>query len=329
MPNTTVTTPEDTRKNSFSYADLLEQLQQYKPKTEDEIKAAAEAQIAGEYDLAKLNAQQKADQTIQSLQQQLAGIGTSYDRQLEENLKAYNRAYSQTDRHALSRGMQRSSYNAQVLANLLQEGNRAADDIQANRTAQESNINANIALTTQQLADQLAQLEAGKAKDLKAAEDAIRDQEYNRGQAQNELLLNLYQMAEQYGHTEPKNAGVGGGSAGSGGYSPAVPQYVQDILGYNPGSSTTTKKTGSSGSSSSSSKATTTAKTGSDTLDAFERDLFGVWNGLEYGPEVTQTQKYADYTPAVNNINKTTSDEEDFMTTWRKQVQEATKKALK
>ena len=251
MYNSNQNQTEDTRKSSFTYADLLEQLNQYKAKTDDEIKAAAEAQVNSQYDAAKLNAQQAADKTTLALQQQLESLAPSYDRQLEESRKAYEQAYSKVDRQALSRGMQRSSYNAQVLANLLQEGNKAAGDIQAQRTAQEANINANISQTAQQLAEQLAQMETARASDLKAAEDALRDQEYNRNQAQNELLLNLYQLAEQGGHN--KGTGVGSSGVSSGGSSYTPPSYVSDILGYTPGG-TTAKNTSASGSSANSSK---------------------------------------------------------------------------
>lgn len=48
-------------------------------------------------------------------------LNYSYGRQREASDKAYNQAYSQADRQALSRGMQRSAYNAQNLANINQQ----------------------------------------------------------------------------------------------------------------------------------------------------------------------------------------------------------------
>jgi len=45
----------------------------------------------------------------------------TYGAQRDESNKQFEQAYSQADRQALSRGMQRSSYNAQTLANLNQQ----------------------------------------------------------------------------------------------------------------------------------------------------------------------------------------------------------------
>ena len=48
-----------------------------------------------------------------------------YGLQREEIGRNYDKAYSQADRQALSRGMPRSSYNAQILANINQQRNNA------------------------------------------------------------------------------------------------------------------------------------------------------------------------------------------------------------
>ena len=48
-------------------------------------------------------------------------LNYSYGLKREDSDKAYDKAYSQADRQALGRGMQRSSYNAQNLANINQQ----------------------------------------------------------------------------------------------------------------------------------------------------------------------------------------------------------------
>lgn len=53
----------------------------------------------------------------------------SYGRQREQSNEAYDKAISQADRQALSRGMQRSSYNNATLANLQNQKVKAANDI--------------------------------------------------------------------------------------------------------------------------------------------------------------------------------------------------------
>lgn len=53
----------------------------------------------------------------------------SYGKKREESSKNYDKAISQQDRQMLGRGMQRSSYNAQTLANMRKEQAKASDDI--------------------------------------------------------------------------------------------------------------------------------------------------------------------------------------------------------
>lgn len=191
-----------------SLEDLQRQLNTntYTPKTDEQIAQQAQNQYRSQYDAQRLAAQQQADATDLGLQQQLAQLGTSYDRQMEEAQKATRQAMSQFDRYSLGRGMQRSSYNAASLANINNQGNRTLADIQQARTDQEGNIAAQRALAQQQLAAQLANLDTGYAADVQAAIDQIRDQEYERGlagqQYQNQLLMQLYQM----GQTEEQNA---------------------------------------------------------------------------------------------------------------------------
>ena len=56
-------------------------------------------------------------------------LNYSYGTKREESDQSFDKAISQTDRAALSRGMQRSSYLGSVLANLRQQKIKAADDI--------------------------------------------------------------------------------------------------------------------------------------------------------------------------------------------------------
>lgn len=56
-------------------------------------------------------------------------LNYSYGTKREESDQSFDKAISQTDRAALGRGMQRSSYLGSVLANLRQQKIKAADDI--------------------------------------------------------------------------------------------------------------------------------------------------------------------------------------------------------
>ena len=66
-------------------------------------------------------------------------LNYSYGKKGENISKEYDKAYSQADRQALSRGMQRSSYNNQVLANLNQQKIDALDNNESQMIADYEN----------------------------------------------------------------------------------------------------------------------------------------------------------------------------------------------
>lgn len=66
-------------------------------------------------------------------------LNHAYGQQRESSDKSFDRAYSQADRQALSRGMQRSSYNAQNLANINQQKIEAQNNIWNNQIADYEN----------------------------------------------------------------------------------------------------------------------------------------------------------------------------------------------
>lgn len=66
-------------------------------------------------------------------------LNHTYGLQREEIGRNYDKAYSQADRQALSRGMQRSSYNAANLANINQQRNTALDQNYQNQIADYEN----------------------------------------------------------------------------------------------------------------------------------------------------------------------------------------------
>ena len=108
----------------------------------------------------------------------------SYGKKKEDVGKQYDKAVSETDRQALGRGMQRSSYNAQTQANLRKEGAKAIADIDsemaadyANRLYQIDRDAAQDQLQREQIAAQIqsAQISANASK---YAADANRELAY-------------------------------------------------------------------------------------------------------------------------------------------------------
>lgn len=183
---------------------LLEQYNQtssYVPKTADQIRQQAQGEYQSYYDQLRLAAQQAQARNDLALQQQREGLQRTYDKQREASQKEYKNAYSRADRQQLSRGMQRSSYTAQVLANLTQEGAEAQQELWDAQGAAEGNIDAQRTQLAAQLADQLSQYSASEAADVLARIKELEDQEYARGrendQYKNSLSAQIYQFLYQ------------------------------------------------------------------------------------------------------------------------------------
>lgn len=90
--------------------------------------------------MATTTAKTKQDVENQDRRQRLwDSLDYSYGRQREESAKSFAQAYSQADRQMLGRGMQRSSYGAQTLANINKQGIDAQNDIYAAQIADYQN----------------------------------------------------------------------------------------------------------------------------------------------------------------------------------------------
>ena len=183
---------------------LIEQYNQtssYVPKTADQIRQQAQGEYQSYYDQLRLAAQQAQARNDLALQQQREGLQRTYDKQREASQKEYENAYSRADRQQLSRGMQRSSYTAQVLANLTKEGAEAQQELWDAQGAAEGNIDAQRTQLAAQLADQLSQYSASEAADVLARIKQLEDQEYDRGrendQYKNSLSAQIYQFLYQ------------------------------------------------------------------------------------------------------------------------------------
>ena len=183
---------------------LLEQYNQtssYVPKTADQIRQQAQGEYQSYYDQLRLAAKQAQARNDLALQQQREGLQRTYDKQREASQKEYANAYSRADRQQLSRGMQRSSYTAQVLANLTKEGAEAQQELWDAQGAAEGNIDAQRTQLAAQLADQLSQYSASEAADVLARIKQLEDQEYDRGreneQYKNSLSAQIYQFLYQ------------------------------------------------------------------------------------------------------------------------------------
>lgn len=173
----------------------------YTPKTEDQIRQQAETDYASYYAALNLAAQQAYDRNDLALQQQAAGLQSTYDKQRQASAENYRNLYSQADRQMIGRGMQRSSYGAQVLANIGVKGAEAQQALYDQQGAAEANIGAQRSQLAQQLSAQLSQYAANQQSDVLKQINALRDQEYDRGwaayQFDQQLAMQMQQFAFQ------------------------------------------------------------------------------------------------------------------------------------
>ena len=170
----------------------------YRARNDDELQRIAQQQYQSYYDQLRTAAQQKADRETLALQNQRAGIQASYDKQREASDKAYRQAYSQADRQLLGRGMQRSSYGAQVLANLSQKGAEANQDIWDQQRNAEGGLEAQIAQVSGQLADTLAGYDANQAADIMKRYNELQSEEYDRNRDAEQYAESIRQWQAQF-----------------------------------------------------------------------------------------------------------------------------------
>ena len=117
------------------------------------------------YGQMQLAAQQAHDTNVLALQQQADRLGRTYDQRRQESANQYAQAVSAADRRALSRGMGRSSYNLQTLANLQQAGAEAQEQLWQQQGEDEAHIGQQITQAGQHLAQQIQQYQQGQASD--------------------------------------------------------------------------------------------------------------------------------------------------------------------
>lgn len=211
----------------------------YAPLTQQQMKEQASNRYDAVYDQKRLSAQQAYDTSDQALAQQLAGLQATYDKQREQSRENTALTYSAADRQALSRGMQRSSYNNATLANINLKGNEALQAISDTQAAQEKNIGEQRSLMAQQYAAQLAQYDAAQQAEILAYIDELEAREYDRAQNSNQLAMQLYQLQfqkeqadrEQANWQAQFNAQYGGGGGSSGGRRSSYPSSTTPAAG--------------------------------------------------------------------------------------------------
>lgn len=207
----------------------LQGTQAYQPLSEEEIRRQASQRYQSVYDQKRLDARQAYESGDAALARELSGLQKSYDAQRAASAAGTRNAYSQADRHALSRGMQRSSFNESTLAGIQLAGDAALRGIDQAQSDQEAEIGQKRTLLSNQLSQTLGQLNAGQQADELAYADQLSQREYDRRvnsqNTANQLAMKLYEYqhqleqesAEQARWQAEFNAKYGTGEAGSSG----------------------------------------------------------------------------------------------------------------
>ena len=204
----------------------------YQPLTQEQIQQKAVNRYSSLYDQKRNDLQNEYEQNKSALNQQLAGLQQSYDKEREATAENYRKTASQTDRYSLSRGMQRSSYNNATIG---LKGNKALGDIDAAQRTAEANIGEQKKLLEQQYIRQQNQYNQNQANDILAYIDELEAREYERGQTdtnlRNQLALQLYNyqfqreqaaqdQANWQAQFDAQNGRRGGGSSNPGNNNP-------------------------------------------------------------------------------------------------------------
>ncbi len=209
-------------------------LSKYKAKTPEELRTRAENEYQSYYDQLRLSAQQAQQAGDLRLQQEYATLQDMYAKQSVQSEAQYKNMYSTSNNQMLQRGMQRSSYGAQTLANITLKGAQAQQGIQDQQAAAAKDIEDQRTLYVQQLADQLEQHDSNEAADILARMQELEDMQYAQEQQsldrQNALSMQIYQTLyqkerdaiadsqwQQQFDKSTSRGGGGGGGGGSGG----------------------------------------------------------------------------------------------------------------
>jgi len=151
--------------------------------TDEEIYAYAENLLQPQRDAEKEAAQQKYDASRLSGEQEIESLAAELTRSIEEQRRSYTQSAADVQTAALARGMGRSSYMLDTLAN---EGDRLARVVreltQENERRNEQ-VRDQMALSAQHNAQTQGRLEADYAKNLAAKVQELKEsqrKEYNQ-----------------------------------------------------------------------------------------------------------------------------------------------------
>lgn len=151
--------------------------------TDEEVQEYAKNLLMPQYNAALEAADQTYETTELAKKQEIDNLSAALARSIEEQENAYGKSMANVQTAALARGMGRSSYTLQTLAN---QGGALADAIErlsTDTTRQQDQIQEQISLAAQQKAQTKGRLETDYAANLAAKIQELKEsqrQEYNQ-----------------------------------------------------------------------------------------------------------------------------------------------------
>ena len=201
----------------------------YQGLSSEDIMKQATDRYQSVYGQKRLSARQAYETSDAALARELGSLQQSYDAQRAQSRAQTESTYRQADRHALGRGMQRSSYNEATLANIDLAGDEALDAISQAQTNAEADVQQKRTQLADQLAGTIKQMNADEQSDILAYADELEAREYDRRfqsqQSVNEISMKIYEYQHQLEQEAIEqerwlaefNAKYGGKSSGSSG----------------------------------------------------------------------------------------------------------------
>lgn len=151
--------------------------------TDDEISAYAENLLEPTLNAGLEAAEQEYAATELAKNQEIENLATALQKGIENQESAYAKSMANVETAALARGMGRSSYTLQSLANQGDALAKAVNDLTADTQRQQSQIQKQISLAAQQKAQTTGRLNTDYASNLAAKIQELRQQqrqEYNQ-----------------------------------------------------------------------------------------------------------------------------------------------------
>ena len=198
--------------NSGDLEALLKQYQTgaYTPRSNEELRAAAEAQYEAEYNANVLAAKQKNEEYQQSINQQIASLQKVLSENQAATQKQYELSGNALQRMLTARGLGRSSYAGDVAQNNVNNASEALSKLLSDYTTSAGQLSAQGAMYNRQTADTLSQLMRDRASNVSSAYNQLKSEEYERGKAAqdsyNQIVNNLQSMLSDRSLTQQQLA---------------------------------------------------------------------------------------------------------------------------